>query len=493
MRRNVRIDICLRSNRNRARQRTLKSIVFCCFFVLYSVAAFAQPPFPKELLPTWSKEYVPEPEFGGQLLLVQSGMQHRQSVVLVHGLGKNGMRDWIEVIKGLESQYHVIAFDLPGFGASSAEAGRYSPTRYANVLNKVIDKYSHPRPIVVGHSLGGAVALRFASLYPQRLERLILVDAAGILERTAFLKHSTSLAAESGTQRPQVVQRALDSVDYLRNSLVEQTGFLPDPMNAVYQNGNAWEWLVSDSPNTNAAYALVAENFSEAVFNMPVATYILWGDNDRVAPLRTGKLLARRLPQAQLDVIEGAGHVPMASHLDSFMQHLKPVLSPRWQPLPPTLVMDDVELTADERVNDLRCDRGGNITYSGRYGQIVINACRKVILRDLQADKITLQHSDVVMENVTIHSSDVGLETFKGVIDATNLDIRAPIGIRANASRLDLAGVTIEATQVAMQVQRKSRAIFSVSRFSSPVYRGYVHGAYSLKLNLLDHYLAAGR
>lgn len=452
----------------------------------------AQPASLPVLPATWHKETINEPEFRGQLFLVETGKQHAQTVVLVHGLGKNGLRDWIDVMKRLESRFHVIAFDLPGFGSSTAEPGRYTPTRYARVLNTVVERYAHPRPIIVGHSLGGAVALRFAAWYPQQLERLVLVDAAGILERTAFLKHNTSLPITGDTQRPAVVQRALESVDYLRNSLVERTGFLPDPMSLAFQNENAWEWLVSDSPNTNAAYALVAEDFSEAVFTMPVPTFIIWGTADRVAPMRTGQMLARRLPQAQLETIEGANHVPMKSHLELFMTQLNAALTPRWQPLAAGLFAADTEPTMNDSPQDLRCYQGGNITYRGRYRQVVISSCRKVTLRDVQAEKIIIQHSEVVMENVTITSHDVGLDTIKAVVVATNVDIRAPVGIRASASRLDLAGFQMQAADVAMQVQNKSRIIMSASKFNSPIYRGYVNGAYSLKLGILDHRLAAG-
>lgn len=447
---------------------------------------------PADLPTSWSKEHIHDPEFNGQVFLVQAGKQHRQTVVLVHGLGKNGLRDWVEVIKRLESRFHVIAFDLPGFGGSSAEPGRYTPKRYARVLKNIVERHAQPRPFIVGHSLGGAVALRFASLYPQHVERLILVDAAGILERTAFLKHNTSLPVAGDTPRPAVLQRALETVDYLRGSIIEQTGFMPDPMNAAYQNSNAWEWLVSDSPNTNAAYALVAENFAEPVFTMPVPTLIIWGTADRVAPLRTGKLLARRLPQAQLELLEDAGHVPMQSHLEPFLRFMEAALAPRWQPLPSELFAAGASPSADDSPQDLRCGYRGDVTYSGRYRHVFIDGCRKVILRDLQAEKITIQHSEVVMENVAIQSPDVGLETLKGVVVATNVDIRARIGIRTNASRLDLAGFRIDAGEVAMQGQRKSRVIVSASKFSSPIYQGYVHGAYSLKLGILDQRLKAG-
>lgn len=447
----------------------------CCRYALMLLCC-CHPALAADLPDTWNKQYIHDPEFQSQVLVIQTGMQHPKTVILVHGLGSIGLKDWMGVIRHLEKNYHVIALDLPGFGYSSPAKGRYTPTRYAQVIKNITERFQINRPIVVGHSLGGAVALRFAARYPDRLEKLVLVDVAGILERTAFLKHSTALPAPS-TKQPQFIQQVVDAVDYLRNSLVEQTGFVPDPMQAIFQNDDAWQWLVSDSPNTNAALSLVSENYSRAVFETASPTTLIWGSEDKVAPLRTGKVLAKHLPDAQLYVIDGAGHVPMQSHLPQFISRLESALSGSEHA--PNSIQNTTPFV--QPLSDVQCTNNQNIHYRGHYRKITIQGCRNVTLSGVQAEKIQIAHSEVVLDDVQINSAGTAMETIKSVIVATNLDITATVGISASASRLDLAGLTINASREALVVNRKSRLVISTSRLASPAYRGYAHGAFVLK------------
>lgn len=468
---------------------------------------------PADLPVSWNKQYFHDAEFNADILVVQSGMQHSQTVLLVHGLGKNGLKDWMQVIGELEKHYHVIALDLPGFGYSLAANGRFTPLRYAELLKRVLDHYQKSTPIVVGHSLGGAVALRFASLYPQQVKRLVLVDAAGILERTAFIKFNTEIPAAVKQGKPEIFKRVVDVADQVRSSLVERSAFTPDPMMAAYQNDDAWQWLVADSPNTNAAFGLVAENFSSAVFTMPVPTSIIWGSTDRVAPLRTGKLLTKRLPQAGLAVIDGAGHVPMQSHLPAFMALLQAALetppaassTAESSPLESSSVKhSSVEISSvksspteisskasPSAPSDLHCNGLQDVTYTGRYREVQLSGCRNVTLSQLQADKISIERSHVAMENVTVTGREVGMNITRSVVVATNVDISAAMGIYASGSRLDLAGMDIRASAESVKVDRASRLIISTSRISARQYSGYAHGAYALKQEGLDWRLAA--
>lgn len=463
---------------------------------------FAQAPAPEannthparlDLPSHWQKQYVQDPDFGSRIFVVQTGTQNRQTVLLIHGLGQSGLIDWLDVIPQLEKKYHVIALDLPGFGNSHEADGRLTPTRYAKVIKNLLDSLdktpsnsTQERPIIVGHSLGGAVALRFAAFYPDQLSRLVLVDVAGILERTAFLKLNTALPSSVDTQQSYITKRVFDSLDYLRSSMVEQSGFAPDPINAAFRSDDAWRMLVGDSPNMNAALALFTENFSDAVYSMKTPTALIWGSNDRVAPLRTARLLASRLPQAQFALINGASHVPMKSHADLFMATLQAALE---QPIVPGRLWRDPA----EPVKNLTCKRVYDATYSGRYKNIILNGCRHVTFYNVQAEKIIAERSDITLDNVTLTSPDIAIDSRQSLITATNVDISAPIGIQATRSRLDLAGVDIVAGQQALAVKLKTRVIMSVSRIHSPLYEGYAHGAFSLRDTSLEKTLATPR
>ena len=76
----------------------------------------------------------PDPVFGGQVYVEEAGDPSKETVVLVHGLGGGASNDWQGVAQRLQSHYHVLTFDLPGFGRSSTGEGDYTPTRYARLL-----------------------------------------------------------------------------------------------------------------------------------------------------------------------------------------------------------------------------------------------------------------------------------------------------------------------------------------------------------------------
>ena len=100
-------------------------------------------------------------------------------VVLVHGLAGT-MGTWDPVLEGLSARCTVVAVDLPGHGRSAPPAGDYSLEANADCLRDLLDALGHRAATVVGHSLGGGVAMQFAYQYPERCERLVLVSSGGL-------------------------------------------------------------------------------------------------------------------------------------------------------------------------------------------------------------------------------------------------------------------------------------------------------------------------
>ena len=182
----------------------------------------------KQALPAeWTFALERESVFGSDILVVQAGHTNAQTLLLLHGLGQNGFTDWLPALPQLARRYHVIAVDLPGFGYSGVPKGRYSPTNYARVLQGLLMRHAKEGIIVVGHSMGGAVALRMANNYPTLVSRLILVDVAGILHRTAFAKHNASLPL-SASNLPQFLKDPAARAAEFGNALVEGVFGLPD-------------------------------------------------------------------------------------------------------------------------------------------------------------------------------------------------------------------------------------------------------------------------
>jgi hypothetical protein len=266
----------------------------------------------------------------------------------------------------------------------------------------------------------------------------------------------------------------------LGNVLVERMFGLPgDPTNLLRANDLLWGFVLRDRTNVNAALALVDENFSEAVFTLPQPVQLIWGEADPVAPLRTGELLARRLPRAQLATLPGVGHVPMEQATNEFLGLLNQALqnppAPRREPV-----------VAGDALSDLECKGQVDRRYSGRYREVRLDRCSAVRLVDVVADRIVVRDSSVQMTGVQVQGADVALDISNSELVATASDFGGRVAIRSDASRLDLAGVRLSASGFAVQVVGRSRFVTSVSEIRDAFYTGWWHEDRTLEGELLD-------
>ena len=124
--------------------------------------------------------------FQGQAVVYEAGREHRRSLLLVHGLGNNGAGDFSDHVAWLARSYHVLAVDLPGFAQSDRSSAVYSPANYAAFLKHVVERFARKPIALLGHSMGGVVALRYAANYPEDLDQLVIVAAPGILHRASY-------------------------------------------------------------------------------------------------------------------------------------------------------------------------------------------------------------------------------------------------------------------------------------------------------------------
>ncbi|MBH9577005.1 alpha/beta fold hydrolase [Inhella proteolytica] len=431
----------------------------------------------------WRFRRLAEPVFGSRILVLEAGDPQAQPLMLVHGLGQNGLRDWLGQIEPLAARYRVIALDLPGFGHSEPGQGRYSPTNFARLLAWLHTELGLAPGPVVGHSMGGAVALRYAASHPEQVTQLVLVDAAGILERSSFLKTPTTLPRELDGA-PRLLRRLAHQAKDLGDSLVELSGLGADPTAWLSAHDGAWRLLLQDQPNTNAALALMEEDFSAAAHQLPRPTTLIWGERDRVAPLRTGQALLATLPQARLYTLPEAAHVPMADQPQAFQQLLLQALEAPWPAAAPAE-------PAAGSLPDLHCQHQTGTVYRGAYRRVLIQACTGVQLEDLQAQELRVEDSLVSLARVRIQAPrGAALHSLRSVLTATASQLSGEWAIRADDSRLDLAGVQLQGEQTAVQVDGRSRLLLSISRLESPQYRGYAHGLYRFRQRSLDGLLA---
>ena len=100
---------------------------------------------------------IDEPVFNSRVAVYEAGRGNARSILLVHGIGQGGARDFRYQIDWLKQSFHVVAVDLPGFGDSDKANVLYSPANYARVLKHVADRFLRRPFALVGHSMGAVV------------------------------------------------------------------------------------------------------------------------------------------------------------------------------------------------------------------------------------------------------------------------------------------------------------------------------------------------
>jgi len=406
-----------------------------------------------------SERMVAEPIFGGRVFILEAGPKTNPPVVLIHGLGDLASDVWRPFIPKLAQRYHVVAFDLPGFGRSQKQNALYSPGNYARFVKWAVDKFVATPPILVGHSLGGAVALRYAGTYPKALSRLVLIDVAGILERRVYTKEMLGSLAEGMT-----VPFDIDSL------LGKMAGGLPNPifdLDFMLNNPMLRAQVLGGDSRKIAAMALIQEDFGPYLYRVAVPAVLIWGENDGVTPLRTAALLEAALPKTHLHVISGAGHMPMTEQPQRFEAAMFSALSEEIAASTPPTVMAEASG---------RCSGKTGMVFTGAYESLEIIDCRDVRVTDVRAKSIVVQRSSVVFDKGEIVGKGVGLSVDRSTVTATGLKINASVALAAADSRLDLAGVQLTGWRAAITTDRRATLLFSVCRINSPHGCGTIHG-----------------
>ena len=385
--------------------------------------------------------YFKDPVFKINVFVEQRSLDKPQSMLLVHGLGNNASKDWNYIVKELAKYYHTIAVDLPGFGRSQGKLEEYvTPDTYANFLYRVADIYAKSKVIYIGHSMGGAIGLRYLSKYPDQVDKVVLIDVAGILQKAVYTKHlvlenllhKKEKESSIGTLGKSILRSIAG--DFLGDFLEvpDSSGLIRDTR---MQDPEFRKILFEDNIGAQAELGLIYTDFSRNIKEIKKPILIIWGSKDRISPLRTGHLLNYHLEHSKLITISGEGHTP---HIGSAKLVSEKII--RWLK-EPTFEKLNFPKTSDRTYT---CKKKKlDLVLSGSFSVMRFKHCKNVKLHNLTAKSIIIENSEVEFLNVKIISSGVGLTTTGTELKATNLVIEAPVGIKTSGSELDIAGATI--------------------------------------------------
>lgn len=226
------------------------------------------------------------------------------ALMLIHGWNGStfSMRRTIPELSG---QYRVIAVDLPGYGFSSRTAPDYSTKAQAAVVSALMDHLGIQQAAVLGHSMGGGVAMRLSLDKPQRIDRLILVSSVTPREirqaRFGFLFRPLMPLIGAALVRRSMIERAL------RRVVHDPALVTPEMVDGYFRPLRVKGHLRSQMAALNARRA--EPPYDPAQITQPVL--LLWGEHDRVIPPSTGLALAEQLPNARVALIRAAAHLAL--------------------------------------------------------------------------------------------------------------------------------------------------------------------------------------
>ncbi|MGH9301276.1 MAG: alpha/beta fold hydrolase [Acidimicrobiales bacterium] len=235
------------------------------------------------------------------------------AVVLLHGL-TGSSTTWREVMPALSRHFTVMAPDMLGHGQSAKPRGDYSLGAYASGVRDLMVALGIPRASLVGHSLGGGVAMQMAYQFPERCQRLALVASGGLgREVTVLLK----LASLPGSEYilSVVLNNELHSLLEWVGSPLRRLGLRLGPTNKEiwrsYSGLTDRDGLDAFINTVRAVVDLGGQRVSASdrlYLASKVPTLIVWGDRDRVIPVEHAYRAHKAIPGSRLEIIEGAGH-----------------------------------------------------------------------------------------------------------------------------------------------------------------------------------------
>jgi pimeloyl-ACP methyl ester carboxylesterase len=251
-------------------------------------------------------------------------------IVFIHGLS-GSWQNWLEQLPVFARDHRVITFDLPGFGASEMPEGQISISGYARWVGELLDQLGVPAAAVVGNSMGGFIGAELAIQVPARVERLVLVSAAGLSiehmrnERVlaALYTFDTRLAAYTawmGT-RSEALTRRPRSRRAIFGIVAHRPDKLPAALIVEQLRGSGKPGFVP------ALDALTNYPIRDRLGEIACPTLIVWGSEDRLVPVGDADDFERLIPNSRKVVWPDTGHMAMLERPEAFNRLLAAFLA----------------------------------------------------------------------------------------------------------------------------------------------------------------------
>jgi pimeloyl-ACP methyl ester carboxylesterase len=240
---------------------------------------------------------------------------HGPLLLLIHGI-TNSSASWEPVLATLGQRFTVVAPDLLGHGDSAKPRGDYSLGANASLLRDLMLALGHERATIVGHSLGGGIAMQMAYQFPERVERLVLVSSGGLGRQVTPLLRAVALPGAE-LVLPLLASEPLVNAGAKLGGWIAQIGLRVGSDIAAMAAGvaslrdiEARRAFVHTARSVIDVGGQRVDATDKLYLAEAVPTLILWGDRDPIIPARHGIRAHDLMPGSSLRVFEGAGHFP---------------------------------------------------------------------------------------------------------------------------------------------------------------------------------------
>lgn len=225
-------------------------------------------------------------------------------IILLHGWGVD-ISIFDSITNMLKTKYTVYAIDLPGFGKSDEPDIPYNLDDYVELLYQFIVDLDIHNPILLGHSFGGRIAIKFASLY--KVNKLILVDSAGLKQKNFIKTKSKIILYKLKKKYYKITKNVIKYNDLLINS-------------------GSQDYKDASTIMKKILVKVTNEYLERYLKDITCDTLIIWGKKDDVTPYYNAIKLKKKIKNAGLVTLEGVGHFPFIESKKTFNKILKSYL-----------------------------------------------------------------------------------------------------------------------------------------------------------------------
>jgi pimeloyl-ACP methyl ester carboxylesterase len=249
-------------------------------------------------------------------------------LLLIHGI-TNSSASWDPVFAQLATRFTVIAPDLLGHGQSAKPRGDYSLGASASLMRDLMVALGHERATIVGHSLGGGIAMQMAYQFPERVERLALVSSGGLGRQVTPMLRAVALPAAEYVL-PLLASPPLVSVGAKLGGWIQRVGLrVGADITAMASGVASLQDIEARRAFVHTARSVMdfggqrINAFDRLYLSQAVPTLLVWGDRDPVIPVRHAIRAHEEMPGSRLKIFAGAKHFPHHDDPGAFSELLR--------------------------------------------------------------------------------------------------------------------------------------------------------------------------